>query len=105
MVEFSAVTGTGTAELLAAIDAELAGAPARDGAGAARMPVDRVFTAEGFGSIRGASEASPETAAWFLAEVGASGPRPRGRIARWFGSCQTARVAAHLLPSSGLVRI
>src|SRR5262249_29726580 len=51
MVESSAVNGKGTLELLQAIDAELAGTPIRDGAGAARMPVDRVFTAEGFGTV------------------------------------------------------
>ncbi len=51
IVEFSAVTGAGTPELLAAIDAALAGAPARADAEPARLPVDRVFTVEGFGTV------------------------------------------------------
>ena len=51
MVPFSAVTGAGTAELLAAIDAQLAGIAARESDVAARLPVDRVFTMEGFGTV------------------------------------------------------
>jgi selenocysteine-specific elongation factor len=51
VVEFSAVTGQGEAELLAALDEQLAGVPGRDLTGPARLPVDRVFTAEGFGTV------------------------------------------------------
>jgi len=51
IVPFSAVTGAGTPELLAAMDAELALLADRGASGAARLPVDRVFTVEGFGTV------------------------------------------------------
>ena len=51
VVEFSATTGAGTAELLAAMDALLAGVGARAVDEPARLPVDRVFTVEGFGTV------------------------------------------------------
>ncbi|HKQ58680.1 MAG TPA: selenocysteine-specific translation elongation factor, partial [Candidatus Eisenbacteria bacterium] len=51
MVEFSAITGDGQPALLAAIDAALADAPGRALDAPARLPVDRVFTMEGFGTV------------------------------------------------------
>ena len=48
---FRSVTGAGRDELLAAIDAQLGALEAREDAGAARLPVDRVFTVEGFGTV------------------------------------------------------
>jgi selenocysteine-specific elongation factor len=48
---FSAVTGAGKAELMAAIDALAQAAPSRSGEGPARLPVDRVFVMEGFGTV------------------------------------------------------
>ena len=51
VVPFSAVTGAGRDALLAAIDAQLGALEAREDAGAARLPVDRVFTVEGFGTV------------------------------------------------------
>ncbi len=51
VVEFSAATGAGTAELFAAMDAQLAGLPMRSVDEPARLPVDRVFTVEGFGTV------------------------------------------------------
>src|SRR5438552_15025669 len=51
VVEFSAVTGAGEAELLAALDAVLARGPARAAGEPARLPVDRVFTMDGFGTV------------------------------------------------------
>jgi selenocysteine-specific elongation factor len=51
IVEFSAVTGAGAPELLLALDAQLAGATARRLDEPARLPVDRVFTVEGFGTV------------------------------------------------------
>ena len=51
VVEFSAVSGAGTAELLAALDAVLAAVPPRSAHEPARLPVDRVFTMEGFGTV------------------------------------------------------
>jgi selenocysteine-specific elongation factor len=51
MVEFSAVTGAGQDALLAAMDEVLADLPPRSGEEPARLPVDRVFTVEGFGTV------------------------------------------------------
>ncbi|MFM7232532.1 MAG: selenocysteine-specific translation elongation factor [bacterium] len=51
VVQFSAVTGAGRDELLAAMDAQLAGLGARGDDEPARLPVDRVFTVEGFGTV------------------------------------------------------
>ncbi len=51
VVEFSAATGAGAAELLAAMDAQLGGLALRPAGEAARLPVDRVFTVEGFGTV------------------------------------------------------
>jgi selenocysteine-specific elongation factor len=51
LVEFSATTGAGQDTLLAAMDEALATLPARDGSEPARLPVDRVFTVEGFGTV------------------------------------------------------
>jgi selenocysteine-specific elongation factor len=51
IVEFSAVTGAGQAELLAAMDAALTAVPGRAADAPARLPVDRVFTVEGFGTV------------------------------------------------------
>jgi selenocysteine-specific elongation factor len=51
MVEFSAVTGQGQDQLLAQMDRELGSLPNRSAEGSARLPVDRVFTVEGFGTV------------------------------------------------------
>lgn len=51
MIEFSAVTGAGTPELLAEMDRQLAGVAGRSLSEPARLPVDRVFTVEGFGTV------------------------------------------------------
>jgi selenocysteine-specific elongation factor len=48
---FSAVTGAGKTELIAAIDTLAQAAPTRSGEGAVRLPVDRVFVMEGFGTV------------------------------------------------------
>ncbi len=51
IVEFSAVTGAGQPALLAAIDSALAEAPGRALDAPVRLPIDRVFTVEGFGTV------------------------------------------------------
>ena len=51
VVEFSATTGAGAAELLAALDRQLGGLANRSVEEPARLPVDRVFTVEGFGTV------------------------------------------------------
>jgi selenocysteine-specific elongation factor len=51
VVRFSAVTGEGEGALLAALDRLLEGEPDRPLGEAARLPIDRVFTVEGFGTV------------------------------------------------------
>jgi selenocysteine-specific elongation factor len=51
LVEFSAVSGEGKAELLAALDVLLAGSEPRPDLARPRLPVDRVFTMTGFGTV------------------------------------------------------
>src|SRR5439155_957961 len=51
VVEFSATTGAGAAELLAALDRQLGGLANRSVEEPARLPVDRVFTVEGVGTV------------------------------------------------------
>jgi selenocysteine-specific elongation factor len=51
IVRFSATTGAGAPELLAALDTALEGAAERSEAEPARLPVDRVFIVEGFGTV------------------------------------------------------
>jgi selenocysteine-specific elongation factor len=51
VVQFSAVTGAGESELLAELDRLLAEEPDRPAGDAARLPIDRVFTVEGFGTV------------------------------------------------------
>ncbi|HKC20459.1 MAG TPA: selenocysteine-specific translation elongation factor [Candidatus Dormibacteraeota bacterium] len=47
----SALTGEGLDALVALLDSILADAPARDDLGRARLPIDRVFTMSGFGTV------------------------------------------------------
>ncbi|HET7338619.1 MAG TPA: selenocysteine-specific translation elongation factor [Candidatus Dormibacteraeota bacterium] len=51
IVSVSAVTGEGVARLVDELDALLADALPRDDAGRPRMPIDRVFTMSGFGTV------------------------------------------------------
>jgi selenocysteine-specific elongation factor len=51
IVPVSSVSGAGVPELLQALEAAVAGLPERDESGAARLPVDRVFSIEGIGTV------------------------------------------------------
>jgi selenocysteine-specific elongation factor len=51
IVEFSALDGRGQPELLALLDQQLATLPGREDDAPARLPIDRVFVAEGFGTV------------------------------------------------------
>jgi selenocysteine-specific elongation factor len=51
VISFSAVSGEGKAELIAALDALLEGAASRPDIGRPRLPIDRVFTMSGFGTV------------------------------------------------------
>jgi selenocysteine-specific elongation factor len=51
VVPVSAVSGKGLGELVKALDALLEGSTARPDAGRPRLPIDRVFTMSGFGTV------------------------------------------------------
>lgn len=51
IVPVSALTGEGLDDLLSALDAALAGQPPRADRGRPRLPVDRVFSISGFGTV------------------------------------------------------
>jgi selenocysteine-specific elongation factor len=51
IVPVSSVSRAGVAELLDALDALATAIPGRDAAGSPRLPVDRVFTMRGFGTV------------------------------------------------------
>jgi selenocysteine-specific elongation factor len=51
LVAVSALTGAGLADLLGALDGVLTGLPARPSGGTPRLPIDRVFTVAGFGTV------------------------------------------------------
>lgn len=51
LIAVSAVTGAGLPELRASLDALLDGAPERGDLGRPRLPIDRVFTMSGFGTV------------------------------------------------------
>ncbi|MEW5954283.1 MAG: selenocysteine-specific translation elongation factor [Bacillota bacterium] len=51
LIKVSALTGSGLGELKSALAREAAGLTPRSSAGRARLPVDRVFTVTGFGTV------------------------------------------------------
>ncbi|HEY6571978.1 MAG TPA: selenocysteine-specific translation elongation factor [Candidatus Eisenbacteria bacterium] len=51
IVSVSSVTGEGIPALLAALESAVASLPERDAGGAVRLPVDRVFSIEGIGTV------------------------------------------------------
>jgi len=51
VIPVSSTTGSGIPELRAAIAAMLGRVPAREATGIARLPIDRVFTMKGFGTV------------------------------------------------------
>ena len=51
IVTVSAITGAGLPELVETLDAVLTEAPERSDAGRPRLPIDRVFTMSGFGTV------------------------------------------------------
>ena len=51
IVPVSSVTGAGLDTLLEALDAAAGSAPGREASGPARLPIDRVFTVEGIGTV------------------------------------------------------
>ena len=73
----SAVTGEGLPELLAALDGVLATAPPRPDTGRPRLPIDRVFTMSGFGTVVTGTLADGELKVGDEMEV-----MPKGRTVR-----------------------
>ena len=51
IVSVSAITGTGLPDLLAALDSALDDTPPKSNRGRPRVPIDRVFTISGFGTV------------------------------------------------------
>ncbi len=51
IVPVSSVTGEGVPDLMAALEGAVAALPERDAAGPVRLPVDRVFSIEGIGTV------------------------------------------------------
>jgi selenocysteine-specific elongation factor len=51
VIPVSAVTGTGLPELISTLDQLLAGSEERSDSGRPRLPIDRVFTMSGFGTV------------------------------------------------------
>jgi len=77
VIAFSAVSGEGKSELVAALDALLEAAPSRPDLGRPRLPIDRVFTMSGFGTVvTGTLVDGPLTVGEELEVV------PGGRLAR-----------------------
>ena len=95
VLPFSAVSGEGKPELLAALDSILVTAASRPDLGRPRLPVDRVFTMSGFGTVvTGTLVDGTLTVGEELAVV------PRGRIVRVRGLQQHNRKAETALPGS-----
>jgi len=51
IIPFSSATGQGKEEVLTALDAAAGNVPGRSGSGIFRLPVDRVFSMKGFGTV------------------------------------------------------
>jgi len=77
IVTVSAVTGAGLAELVGTLDDVLADAPERTDLGRPRLPIDRVFTMSGFGTVVTGTLADGSLSAGEELEV-----VPSGRIVR-----------------------
>ncbi len=95
MIEFSAVSGHGKAELLAALDVLLEGAGSRPDLGRPRLPVDRVFTMTGFGTVVTGTLVEGTLSVGDELEV-----MPRGRIVRVRGLQQHNRKVEAAAPGS-----
>lgn len=95
LIEFSAVSGGGKAELLAALDALLEGAGSRPDLGRPRLPVDRVFTMTGFGTVVTGTLVDGTLSVGDELEV-----VPRGRIVRVRGLQQHNRKVEAATPGS-----
>jgi selenocysteine-specific elongation factor len=95
LIPFSAVSGEGKAELVAELDALLEAAASRPDLGRPRLPIDRVFTMSGFGTVvTGTLVDGTLTVGEELEVV------PRGRLARVRGLQQHNRKVDTASPGS-----
>jgi selenocysteine-specific elongation factor len=95
VIPFSAVSGEGKAELVAALDALLEAAASRPDLSRPRLPIDRVFTMSGFGTVvTGTLVDGTLTVGEELEVV------PRGRLARVRGLQQHNRKVDTASPGS-----
>jgi selenocysteine-specific elongation factor len=95
ILPFSAVTGEGKADLVAALDELFAGSSARPDAGRPRLPIDRVFTMSGFGTVVTGTLVDGTLAVGDELEV-----LPRGRTVRVRGLQQHSRKVETASPGS-----
>src|SRR5581483_10726952 len=79
IVHVSALTGNGLPELVAQLEASLADTPPRPNLGRPRVPVDRVFTVAGFGTVVTGTLMGGELAVGQEVEVVPGGLRARAR--------------------------
>ena len=93
VLRVSAKTGEGLSELRAALLALAREAPPREASGLLRLPVDRVFTLRGFGTVVTGTITSGALAAGDLVEILPSGRRARVRGLQVHGEA-VAQVAA-----------
>jgi selenocysteine-specific elongation factor len=94
-IPFSAVSGAGKTELLAALDELLGAAASRLDLGRPRLPIDRVFTMSGFGTVVTGTLVDGALAVGEELEV-----VPRGRLARVRGLQQHNRKVDTASPGS-----
>jgi selenocysteine-specific elongation factor len=95
IVAVSALTGEGLPELVATLEDVLAAAPARVDAGRPRLPVDRVFTLPGFGTVVTGTLSGGELATGDELRL-----YPGGRAARVRGLQSHRQKVARALPGS-----
>jgi selenocysteine-specific elongation factor len=88
-IAVSARTGYGLAELVAATEAAVLGTPGKPTSGPARLPVDRVFTAPGFGTVVTGTLASGRVAIDDRLDVLPAGHKVRVRGIEVHGRRQT----------------
>ncbi len=79
IVPFSSATGEGKGALLEAIDRSAQEARERSASGVARMPIDRVFTMKGFGTVVTGTLLSGRLSVGETVEILPSGHRPKIR--------------------------
>jgi len=99
MIAVSATTGEGLGELLATLDRLLLQAPAKPNTGWPRLPIDRVFTVAGFGTVVTGTLIHGELRLGQEVEIQPSGKRGRIR------GLQSHKKKAELMPAGTRVAV